>query len=313
MRYLPFLDGKYSTAPGLFPTEKAQGPDRLIFQIDDDYMRYRRNMQDCRREDIQKYFVQKNLHARTAVNVNMMIATQLVKEYPAIFRFTEDEGRFSLHNRLTDETLRWNEEWQSVEGSKYLNLFDALSSQVQEDIAVCQLEGDRDWLAAIHLCAPNHWSPEDKIGRPFGYVHGIVPGMEKLNVQYFKMLTSCVQKGPFYRFAWGISTDKRLNHHPHPPPDIDAVTWHGRSLDDEDSRIYCRVERQALAGIPSSNAFIFTIRTYFYDSAAFAPSERIALLAAIESMSDASLAYKGLTGKLGILRERLSPTGSSNV
>lgn len=306
MAYLPFLDGKYSTAPALFPLSKAEGPDRLIFQIDDEYDRHRRNMQACRKEDICKYFQQKDLHTRTAINVNMLIATQLTKEYPSIFTLSETNGNFQLHNQLTGESIAWQDDWITTENDGYQSLFDALSSQIQEDLAICQLEGQRDWLAAIHLSAPNHWSPADKIGRPFSEVHGIVPGMEKLNEQYFKMLTSCVQKGPFYRFAWGIATDKRLNHHPIPSPGSDPSTWHGRSLDDEDTRIYCRVERQTIIGIPASNAFLFTIRTYFYDTATLDKTQRLALLAAIESMSGSSLAYKGLSSQLPTLRVRLA-------
>ena len=38
MRYLPFLNGKYSTGPGLILMEKAVHPeDEKIFQIDDCY------------------------------------------------------------------------------------------------------------------------------------------------------------------------------------------------------------------------------------------------------------------------------------
>jgi hypothetical protein len=109
-------------------------------------------------------------------------------------------------------------------GNNYVSLFDALCCQVQEDIAVCQLNRNEDWLAAIHLCAPNHWAPQDKIGKPFNKVHAPVADMEKINASYRKMFDSLVHKGPFTRFAWGIATDTRLNHHPVAPPGADEAT-----------------------------------------------------------------------------------------
>jgi len=192
-----------------------------------------------------------------------------------------------------------------VSDNTYPSLFDALCSQVEEDMAVCQIQGEQDWLAAIHLSAPNHWAPADKIGRPFGTVHGEVPGMEKLNQQYFKMLLTVIQKGPFSRFAWGISTDSRLNHHPIPPHGVGAKEWHGRSIGDGEGKIYVRVERQTLVGIPGCEAFLFTIRTYFYEIAELTAVEKNALMNAVDSMSPQSLEYKGLTGKVELLRKKL--------
>jgi len=51
--------------------------------------------------------------------------------------------------------------------------------------------------------------------------------------------------------------------------------------------------------------FFFTIRTYFYDIAALSSDEKAALLLAVESMSAASLEYKGLAGTVEVLRRRL--------
>ena len=99
-----------------------------------------------------------------------------------------------------------------------------------EDVVICQLAPEQDWLAAIHLCAPNHWAAHDKIGKPFNVVHGNIPGMEKINQHYFKMLELLVQKGPFTRFAWGLATDNRLNHHPEPPLGFDPILWQGRQI-----------------------------------------------------------------------------------
>ncbi|HWB23829.1 MAG TPA: heme-dependent oxidative N-demethylase subunit alpha family protein [Chitinophagaceae bacterium] len=306
MKYLPFLDGKYSTAPALTAMVKAeQDADKLVFQADDEYNAFMANKALCRKEDIHKYYVQENLYEGTAVKINKQIVKQLITEYPSHFIYTPHESGHTLYNAKKAQTLQWADDWIAVQTDGYLTLFDALCSQVQEDVAICQLDGDKDWLAAIHLCCPNHWAPADKIGKPFSHVHAIVPGMEKLNSNYFKMLQTGVQKGPFFRFAWGISTDTRLNHHPVAPPGIDQVYWWGRRVEEDTSDIYLRVERQSITGLPANNCFLFTIRTYFYNIDTLSAEEKKALFHAVEGMSPESLEYKGLTDKVEILRRRL--------
>ncbi|MEH2315065.1 MAG: heme-dependent oxidative N-demethylase subunit alpha family protein [Nostoc sp.] len=39
----------------------------------------------------------------------------------------------------------------------------------------------KNWLSAVHLCYPNHWSAEEKIGKDFATIHALVAGMEKIN------------------------------------------------------------------------------------------------------------------------------------
>jgi dimethylamine monooxygenase subunit A len=307
MRYLPFLNGQYSTAPGLTAMAKADDAwDRQVFQIDDLYGNFLGNKADCRKEDIYKYYLEFEATRDTLSLVNRYIVRRLTVEYPLLFIFNELNDRYTLENRRTGETIQWHEDWFNIYHSVYVSLFDALSCQVQEDLAICQLTGDRDWLAAIHLCAPNHWSPAEKIGGPFSAVHGVVPGMEKLNQAYFRMLETAVQKGPFFRFAWGIATDTRLNHHPVTPRGFDSVHWQGRRIGGDDGKFHLRVERQTINGLPACNAFLFTIRTYFYPIEELAAGEKKALLAALESMSPQSLEYKGLTDKLDQLRYLMS-------
>ncbi|MEJ0031083.1 MAG: heme-dependent oxidative N-demethylase subunit alpha family protein [Bacteroidota bacterium] len=82
--------------------------------------------------------------------------------------------------------------------------FDSLCSSLQEDVAVVQLDGEKDWLAAIHLCSPNHWDPRTKIGRPFDEIHTPVPEIGRTVKNYQVMLKMIIDKEPFTRFAWGL-------------------------------------------------------------------------------------------------------------
>lgn len=305
MKYLPFLNGVYSTAPGLSPLAKhTSDAGKLIFQIDDFYNHYLNNKTVCRRENIRKYYSQHNALPETVRAVNYYLVHQLQNEHPAIFDYAQTGQQCMLINLRTGELVQWHKVTMQLSNDKYLSLFDALCCQVQEDIAVCQLADDRDWLAAIHLCAPNHWAPLDKIGKPFEAVHAPVPGMDKIMPHYIKMLQLIVHKGPFTRYAWGIATDNRLNHHPIPPAGISNEDWQGRKITDS-SKLFIRTERQNMIGFPPLNAFMFTIRTYFYEVSLLESQEKKALWAAVRSMSPEALAYKGLNGVTDFLAKHL--------
>jgi hypothetical protein len=249
-KFLPFMTGVYTTAPGLMPQAKEGNN---IFDADENYNAYIENKRRCREEDITKYYCTHDFKEQTRDAVINFLQSQI--------------------NQATGD-------------------FDVLCRQVQEDVAVVQLEGDKDWLAAIHLCSPNHWDPRTKIGRPFNEIHMPVPHIERTVKNYQVMLKMIIDKEPFTRFAWGISTDDRLNHHPEPPVGYDPEEWRGRKFSDQ---FFVRVERQNLIGLKEVNAFIFTIRTYFYNVEELNSEERKALATAISSMTKESLDYKGMS------------------
>lgn len=306
MKYLPFLTGKYSTSPGLIAIDKNPvASEKLIFQVDDQYNNYIENKTTCRKEDIYKYYCISRLSDSTITAVNKYIAYQLSKEYPQIFTLKDDRNVFSLHNSLLNETIQWKDDWANTEGDKYVSLFDALCCYVQEDVAIVQLQDDENWLTAIHLCSPNHWSPTEKCGQNFEAIHVPVPGMDKTMQQHPKMLSAIIQKGPFTRFAWGISTDNRLNHHPSPPPGIDSSYWNGRLEGNDSTKFYVRTERQNLVGFAEENAFLFTIRTYFYDIDVLDTNEKVLLWEAIETMPKESKQYKGVDKMENELKKKL--------
>lgn len=300
MKYLPFLSGKYTTAPGLTPLSKASyEADKLVFQIDDNYDVYLYNKRACRQENINKYYIEDRLRSDTIKKVNRYLVKQLSTEHPSLFQ-VDKENRILL-NAATKEEIRWQDDWVTSDSKPYKSLFDALCSQVQEDVAIVQMDktSAAEYLAAIHLCSPNHWSPAEKIGKPFARIHEPVPGLERVVQNYWKMFESIVSTGgPYTRFAWGIATDTRLNHHPEPPPDVDAAIWHGRSVNSDNQKFYIRTERQNLVGFPETEAFLFTIRTYFYDIDTLTIEEKKALVSALESMSPEARQYKGLSNTM---------------
>ena len=296
-KYLPFSSGKYSVSPGLksLKTDFGNGvTDQRIFQIDQEYLQFVQNKQTCRVEDIAKYYRRSNESAQTLEAVNHFIAHRLASEYPDYFGFQEELGSFQIKNSLRDITLRWKANGKLVGSTNYQSVFDALADQIPEDVAVWQLADQRDYVSTIHLCAPNHWAPAEKVGKPFSAIHAPVAGMDKLRKNYRPMLFSLLKSKTRVRFAWGLSTDDRLNHHPEPPTGWNEKNWRGRAFDPANPKLFVRAERQTLTGFPVVNAVLFTIRTYFTDVEGLMTSERQALIKALKSMSEATLSYKGL-------------------
>ena len=75
--------------------------------------------------------------------------------------------------------------------------------------------------------------------------------------------------------------------------------WHGRKPLTNGAGIYIRSERQNLIGFPEVQAFLFTIRTYFYAVDELNAEEKSALLQSIETMSADTINYKGLKNYSG--------------
>ncbi|MDY6897956.1 MAG: DUF3445 domain-containing protein, partial [Cyanobacteriota bacterium] len=71
----------------------------------------------------------------------------------------------------------------------------------------------------------------------------------------------------------------------------------GRNFDRENPKLFLRIERQVMWGLPENDAAIFIIRTYFRDCRTIKKDILLSnkLLSAIESMTPESLKYKGLT------------------
>ncbi len=312
-RYFPFASGRYEVKPGFHAlrTDFGNGPaDQLLWQLDRDYGRYREAKLQARAERLAKYYVTGELPEEQAHAVCACLARSLARQQPAWFTLREAGGDLELHCALSGDRLRFDgggrllavSYGQAVQPA-YVDGLDALACQLQEDLALFRATPADNRLLALHLCYPNHWAAEDKIGKDFIAVHAPVPGMDNINRNAGHLLHTALRSGPLVRFAWGLATDDRLNHHPQPPPGEDPAAWRGRSLDDEQTPVFVRSERQTLSGLPVDGLGLFTIHTYFLpltDLRDDAPRLR-ALVAALASIPEESLHYKGLAP----YRERL--------
>jgi dimethylamine monooxygenase subunit A len=303
-RYFPLDNGRYEVKPGMAPLGFCYGngaADKLVFQIDDTFALYRREKLASRQESLSKYFQTYNYADEVAFGVTQFIIRRLAEEHPNYFHVESYYSGIALNCKLTQEILYFDKNYclQRIDGAispSYSCSLDALASQVQEDITVICRRNNTNWVGAIHLCFPNHWSAEDKIGKDFATVHAPVAGIEKINKRAQAITNTMIMHRPMVRFAWGLSTDTRLNHHPQPPLNTSVEVWEGRKFDINEPRLYLRIERQVIWGLPECDAAIFTIRTYFRDVAEIKQDAtlREKLVSAIYTMSEDSLVYKGL-------------------
>ncbi len=311
-RYFPIERPPYKVTAGLSKLTSDFGNgdvDQKLIQLDSDFWRYRNNKLICRQERLTKYILNQYCSPILQPALCRSLIELLCNLYPTWF--TGDgmmEGRFHLICHLTNETLTFDKGHFQPELSHfnitpaYTNGLDALACQIQEDLAVvCQHE-KRDWLAALHVCAPGHWAPEDKIGHDFAHVHTPVPGIQPIVQAQSSMVNAMIHKGPFVRFVWGLGSDNRLNHHPDPPPGESPTLWQGRKLslaaNSEDTPpFYLRVERQTMTGLPDKQAAFFFIHVYHLDGRDILANDnwRQRLRESLETMDDATLAYKGFT------------------
>ncbi|BAZ52350.1 hypothetical protein NIES4103_50100 [Nostoc sp. NIES-4103] len=305
--YFPLMNGRYEVKPGMMLLASCFGngqADGQVFQIDENFAHYRQAKLLARAERLSKYYQTYNYSTTVASAIARLIVERLTQEHPQYFKCQKlTANTLIFYSQLTKEILYLDANWQlqRVEGSSvfpaYTSTLDAMAMQVQEDLTViCCGDNGCNWLSAVHLCYPNHWSAEEKIGKDFAAIHTPVAGMEKINRRADAIVNSMIHCKPMVRFAWGLSTDTRLNHHPETPPGLLVSQWQGRRFDPQNPRLYLRIERQVIWGLPKYKAALFTIRTYFRDCTLLKKDSllRVKLCAAIESMSPESLIYKGL-------------------
>ncbi|MFO8025929.1 heme-dependent oxidative N-demethylase family protein [Thiohalophilus sp.] len=310
--YFPLSSGQYAIKPGFYRLGHDFGngaTDRRLFQLDRQFADYRQVKQDARCEQLDKYFCVTPEAADLAPILNRFLIDRLCSDFPGYFHLFQTREEQQLDCGLSGQSLQFTRDGHYLGASPanpantppYCNGLDALALQVQEDLALLDLRGEQARLCAIHLCQPNHWDPREKIGRDFAKIHQPVPDMHRINARAAQLLQACLQEGPFVRFAWGIATDERLNHHPDPPPGTDRQQWQGRAFDPVHPAAWLRVERQVLHGLPQTSALLFTIRTYHTPLTRLSVNEQQLLYQAIAGMEPHHREYKGLADPTALL------------
>jgi hypothetical protein len=93
-------------------------------------------------------------------------------------------------------------------------------------------------------------------------------------------------KGPFVQHVWGVDPCGRLDQDPDVDYPAEPVRWH------------LRVERQTTLPLPHLDRALFVIQPYLTPVDALPAEQQATLLAALQSLSAAARAYKGVTDDL---------------
>jgi dimethylamine monooxygenase subunit A len=326
--YFPPSNGLYEVAAGLrkFGTDFGNGvQDQRVFQLDSDYQHFVNSKIECRNERLSKYYaVHPTASSNTYQVICKFIMQQLVKEYPEQFELNElPQATNNVAYTFLAKPLALNFELSkqldilNVTGAQpkvpFCDLFDALALCVQDDIAIMEKTPDGgNILTRAHICSAGHWAPEEKIGHDFVFIHKPVPGSEAMNRSSRGLVEGVINKGPYVRFTWSIVTDRRLNHHPDPPPGILQSAWDGRQFNLANPDFHLRVERQTLIGFAEQGAFLFCIRPQYLAGEKIKADSlmRKSLISALESMTPESRVYKGLGSTLKDLVAHLAQQDS---
>jgi hypothetical protein len=301
--YFPVQSGPFEFRTGLRVLKpEPTSPTERIFQIDNQWSHYRAEKLAARGERLDKYVCQHQLTSAVTARAVRYLINQLHREYPNCFELKQQHEQTTLHCHISGETLRFNSQLELISSDSqtsppYAHALDALCSQIQEDLAITEIKEGEDAVTFLHLCLPNYWAAEEKIGHSFINAHMPVPGMERINRQADALLTMLMQRGPFERFTWGLTTDARLNHHPAAPLGVAPEQWQGRSFNSAQPQLWLRSERQITIALPEVNSFIFTIRTYLRDINTLNSTELHTLINAINTMPASVQHYKGIAAQ----------------
>lgn len=258
----PWRNGKFIITAGLKPLEG-----RPVFAPENNLSTYIANKQRARAEDLSKHYpLPVGLSELEMEKIARVLRERLSFDWPD-FRLKEE-----LPHR---------------------DPVDLIISQVPEDFSVWKMEDGREWLALIHLSSANHWDARKKNGKSFFASHGPVPHIDAISKAAPKMFEQIQKRGAVERFAWGVATDDRLNHHPEPPPEVSEDVWKGRSFDLDHPELYVRMERQTL--FPIDEKMIgFTIKTSFTNVLTLPKEDLMLIRECISGMDEEILKYKGL-------------------
>jgi dimethylamine monooxygenase subunit A len=165
---------------------------------------------------------------------------------------------------------------------------DELALQLQDDVVLMRQEGERFYPELMHVCFPTGWNPAEKYAQTLASIHETVADGKRLVQVSQNLATAMVNKGPFVRYVWTLAAHAQLSQHP-----LEKVF---AKEDHPIEQVYFRCERQITIPLPELNRSCFLIRVFIAPIQQIADTveRRTTLAAALQSMSEATVQYKGI-------------------
>lgn len=182
----------------------------------------------------------------------------------------------------------------------------ALAEGLQEDFVILHDEADAMRTRFLSVCFPSNWNPAEKLGLDFSAIHAPVADNALLQAGGRGIIDMAFRQARMLRHVWLLTPNGDLAQHPETrrtrwEDALTAADVAGGRLTDQ---VFFRVERQTTLPLPALRRGVFFIRILvapLADVLAVAPARAGELAEALASMSEAVVAYRGMTA----VRERL--------
>jgi len=150
-------------------------------------------------------------------------------------------------------------------------------------------QGSLAWLGAslLSVAFPSGWRPEEKLGQSMLEIHTPVAENQALQRSARALSEAMQSKGPFVRYVWTLSGSGALSRDPGEDSFMNISNA---------GQLWFRCERQITVPLFEQGS-LFLIRVFvepLHETLAVA-GRRDRLMQSLASMSDAVLAYKGIT------------------
>ncbi len=189
----------------------------------------------------------------------------------------------------------------------------ALAEGMQEDFVILHDEDDAMRTRFLSVCFPSNWNPAEKLGLDFSAIHAPVADNALLQAGGRGIVDMAFRQARMLRHVWLLTPNGDLAQH----PETRRTRWedalaaadaaHGRLID----QVFFRVERQTTLPLPALRRGVFFIRILvapLADVLAVAPARAHEMADALASMSEAVVAYRGMTAVRGRLCAELRPS-----
>jgi hypothetical protein len=231
-RYLPFLEGPR--------------------QLDQASFRWRLGVRPLDLHD----WIEFGCHADEAIASKRRLSAEHPSTVFASLDGVDGEAQ-QVADALVDHLRhRFPHRYAGVRLDDTLHPLDAAARLVPEDLVLMVERDGRLVFGAGSICFPNRWDLRSKIGLTLSEVHAPVALLnEQLEEPIDRFFDRLTPERSFWRLGWGVlDTDDWYT-----PTDGTAAP---RPSDVGPEQLFLRVERETLRRFPTSNAVLFTIRTY---------------------------------------------------
>ncbi len=182
----------------------------------------------------------------------------------------------------------------------------ALAEGLQEDFVILHDEADAMRTRFLSVCFPSNWDPAEKWGLDFSAIHAPVADNALLQAGGRGIIDMVFRQARMLRHVWLLTPNGDLAQHPETRRTRweDAVAAADASGDRLIDQVFFRVERQTTLPLPALRRGVFFIGVLVAPLSgvlAATPARAAQLREALNSMSEAVVAYRGM----GAVRQRL--------